>query len=251
MESYTSFASVYDTFMDNVPYEDWSKYLHDLLVGHGVTEGIILDLGCGTGNITELLASFGYDMIGIDNSQEMLQLAMEKPTKEKHSILYLEQDMREFELYGTVNAVVSICDSLNYITQEEELLEVFSLVNNYLDPGGLFIFDLNTWYKYSQLMGQETFAETRDNCSFIWENYFDAEDAVNEYQLTLFVEDEETNLYQKLEEIHYQKAYHLEQIKVLIEQAGLEFITAYDAFTQEDVKPESERIYVVARECTK
>ena len=146
MEAYTSFASVYDTFMDNVPYGEWGRYIQGMLCKYGVKDGIVLDLGCGTGTMTEILAGYGYDMIGVDNSCDMLEIAEEKKEKSGHDILYLMQDMREFELYGTVRAVVSVCDSVNYILEEEDLLEVFSLVNNYLDPGGMFIFDMNTLF---------------------------------------------------------------------------------------------------------
>ena len=148
MEAYTGFAQVYDEFMDNIPYKEWNKYLLELLKENGLSEGILLDLGCGTGSITELLAKAGFDMIGIDNSEDMLEIAREKAMDEELDILYLLQDMREFELFGTVAGVVSICDSMNYITSEEDLLKVFKLVNNYLDPKGLFIFDMNTPYKY-------------------------------------------------------------------------------------------------------
>ena len=172
MDAYTSFASVYDTFMDNIPYEEWAEYLVDLLKEYGIHDGLVLDLGCGTGNMTELLASAGYDMIGVDNAEEMLEIAMEKREKSGHDILYLLQDMREFELYGTVKAIVSICDSINYITEEEDLLEVFRLANNYLDPKGIFIFDFNTVYKYREVLGNQTIAEDRDECSFIWDNYY-------------------------------------------------------------------------------
>ena len=147
MSSYENFARVYDLFMDNIPYEEWCGYLTGLLQEYGVTEGLVLELGCGTGNMTRLLANRGYDMIGVDNAPDMLEIAMEKRQAEGQDILYLFQDMREFELYGTVKAVVSLCDSMNYILEEEELLQVFRLVNNYLVPGGVFIFDLNTAYK--------------------------------------------------------------------------------------------------------
>ena len=127
MDAYTGFAAVYDELMDNIPYEEWGKYLIDLLNEYGIKDGIVLDLGCGTGNITEILANNGYDMIGVDNSQEMLNIAMEKRGDDT-SILYLLQDMRGFELYGTVAAVVSICDSLNYLTEYEDVVETFKLV---------------------------------------------------------------------------------------------------------------------------
>lgn len=248
MEAYTSFASVYDTFMDNIPYEEWGAYLRELLKEYGVYGGLVLDLGCGTGTMTEILAADGYDMIGIDNSEEMLEIAAEKKEGSGSDILYLLQDMREFELYGTVKAVVSICDSVNYITEEEDLEEVFRLVNNYLDPGGIFIFDFNTVYKYKEVIGSQTIAESREDCSFIWDNYYYEDEEINEYELSLFIKEKDSELYKKYVETHFQKAYNLETIRRLIEQSGLEFIIAYNAFSREKPSDESERIYVIARE---
>ena len=236
MASYESFAQVYDLFMDNVPYGEWASYLVRLLRENGIVDGLVLDLGCGTGTMTRLLERAGYDMIGVDNSGEMLEIARAAEGEES-AILYLLQDMREFELYGTVRAVVSVCDCVNYITDEEELCAVFRLVNNYLDPGGLFIFDLNTVYKYEQ-------------GSFIWDNYYDEESGINEYDLTLFVR-EEGDLYRKYEETHYQRAYETDTVCALLGQAGLELVALYDAFTGRPVREDSERILVVARECGK
>ena len=250
MDAYTSFAEVYDMFMDNIPYEDWCGYLTSLLKEYGINDGLVLDLGCGTGTLTELLAKEGYDMIGVDVSEDMLQEAIEKRAESGLPILYLLQDMREFELYGTVRAVVSICDSLNYILDYNDLAHVFSLVNNYLDPEGVFIFDLNTPYKYRELIGDATIAENREDASFIWENTWYEKEQVNEYDLTIFAR---TNgeYYQKFFETHYQKAYELETVKELIQKSGMEFVAAYDAFTREPVREDSERIYFIARECTK
>lgn len=187
MEAYTSFAYVYDTFMDNVPYGEWARHIREKLCEHGVTDGIVLDLGCGTGTMTERLAGYGYDMIGVDNSEEMLELAMEKKTESGYDILYLLQDMRGFELYGTVRAVVSVCDSVNYITEPDELEEVFRLVNNYLDPKGIFLFDFNTVHKYRDVISDSTIAEDRGVCSFIWDNRYYEKEQINEYDLTLFI----------------------------------------------------------------
>ena len=187
MEAYTSFAYVYDTFMDNVPYGEWARHIREKLCEHGVADGIVLDLGCGTGTMTERLAGYGYDMIGVDNSEEMLELAMEKKTESGYDILYLLQDMRGFELYGTVRAVVSVCDSVNYITEPDELEEVFRLVNNYLDPKGIFLFDFNTVHKYRDVIGDSTIAEDRGVCSFIWDNRYYEKEQINEYDLTLFI----------------------------------------------------------------
>lgn len=267
MEAYTSFASVYDTFMDNVPYGEWGGYIYTLLCRYGVKSGIILDLGCGTGTMTEILAGYGYDMIGVDNSEDMLELAMEKRIASGHDILYLLQDMREFELYGTVRAVVSVCDSVNYITEPEELAGVFRLVNNYLDPGGIFLFDFNTEYKYREVMGDCTIAEDRGPCSFIWDNCYYEEERINEYDLTLFIregttpgrnegaeeDDTEENgaLYRKYTETHFQRGYTLEEIRELLSSAGLIFQAAYDMDTREAAGEKSERVCVIARECGK
>ena len=249
MEAYTGFAEVYDVFQDNVPYEEWCAYVVGLLRKNGISDGLVLDMGCGTGSLTELLSKAGYDMIGIDNSGEMLQIAMDKCLVSGLDILYLQQDMREMELYGTVRAVVSICDSMNYIMEYEDLVQVFWLVNNYLDPGGVFIFDLNTEYKYREMLADYTFAEDREESSFIWNNFYDQDNRVNEYDLTLFVREGE--LYRKFEETHYQRAYGLKEVKRAVREAGMEFVTAYDACTHSPIREDSERIYVIAREMGK
>ena len=274
MEAYSGFAEVYDIFMDNIPYEEWAAYLTSLLCEYGVNDGLVLELGCGTGNLTRLLCRQGYDMIAIDNSEEMLMIARDKTAAAPGDILYLLQDMRSFELYGTVRAVVSICDSMNYITEPDELCQVFRLVNNYLDPGGIFIFDMNTIYKYKELLGDRTIAENRENCSFIWDNYYNEEEKLNEYDLSIFVkaedefsetEDEfsetgdefsendhgagtEGELFIRYEETHYQRGYSLEEIRALLEAAGMRFVTAYEAFTKNPVSDACERMYIIARE---
>lgn len=246
MEGYTAFADVYDEFMDDIDYQAWSRRIAEILREYNINDGLVLDLGCGTGNITGLLAEAGYDMTGVDSSFEMLQKAIEKRDELKADILYLCQDMREFELYGTMAAVVSTCDCVNYITDSEELLTVFKLVNNYLDPGGIFIFDFNTKKKYESI-GNTSIAENREDSSFIWENYYDGEEAINEYQLTLFIETE-NGMYRKYEEYHVQKGYEIDEIRELIKKAGMEFLEAFDGYSDKKASLESERIVVVCRE---
>ncbi len=247
MDAYTEFAKVYDLFMDNIPYEEWGAYLKGLLHENGVDDGLVLELGCGTGTMTEILAEAGYDMIGVDQSEEMLEEAARKREESGHEILYLCQDMREFELYGTVRAIVCVCDSMNYILEEEEVLGILtSAARNYLDYGGLFIFDLNTEYKYKEILGEQTIAENREESSFIWENYYDEDSHINEYNLTLFIK-EHGDHYRKYEETHYQKSYSLDTIRKLVEMSGLELLHIYDAFTHEEPKADSERVYVVLR----
>ena len=244
---YESFAQVYDMFMDNVPYEAWKEYLLREFEKEKIASGLVLDLGCGTGRMTRLLAENGYDMIGVDVSEEMLMIARDISAETEDGILYLLQDMREFELYGTVRAVVSVCDSMNYIMEEEDLFQVFSLVNNYLDPGGLFVFDLNTIYKYEKMLADNTICETREEGSFIWENYYDCKERVNEYDLTLFIR-EEGDLYRKYEETHFQRAYSIRKVKELLERAGLFFVGVYDVETGGEVREDSEKVYFVAKE---
>ena len=254
MDAYTGFAQVYDLFMDNVPYAEWCGYLAGILREYGIEDGLVLDLGCGTGTLTRMLASRGYDMIGIDISEEMLEAARGGRSREEggkgagDGILYICQDMREFELYGTVRAIVCACDSLNYIMEYEDLVQVLKLANNYLDPGGVFVFDLNTPYKYREILGEQTIAENREEGSFIWENYYDEAQQVNQYDLTVFVrEDGEESLYRKFQESHYQRGYRLEQMQECLRRAGLVFLEAEDADTHGEVTDVSERIYVVAR----
>lgn len=260
MEAYQDFAYVYDELMDNTPYREWCERIENLIEKYGVSRperdsedllaserNLVVDLGCGTGTLAELLYGKGYDMIGVDCSESMLAVAMEKKEKSGSEILYLLQDMRELELYSTVGTVVSVCDSLNYILEEQELLEIFSLVNNYLYPGGIFIFDFNTEYKYREIIGDTTIAENREDCSFIWENFYDPEEEMNEYDLTVFVK-EQDGRFRRFTETHFQRGYRVEQMKALVERAGMSVVEALDAETLEAVTKRSERVYIVARE---
>ena len=281
-QAYTGFAEVYDTFMDNVPYEKWhstilkelaannmqainltdqtnlSEYEYNLLQ----EKNTILDLGCGTGTLTRMLKEDGYDMIGIDLSLEMLDIAREKEFDE-NPILYLCQDMKEFELYGTVGAIISVCDSINYLLQDEDVIQTFQKVNNYLYPGGLFLFDFNTVYKYKEVIGDTTIAENREACSFIWDNFYHEKERINEYQLSIFIQDEveademdsedqiEAIPYLRFDETHYQKGYTVEEMESFLKKAKLEIVKFMDADTREAVTEKTQRVFVVARECEK
>ncbi|MCL2864791.1 MAG: class I SAM-dependent methyltransferase [Lachnospiraceae bacterium] len=251
MEIYKSFSVVYDDFMDNVPYETWGKHIREILLEYGIKDGLILDLGCGTGTMTEILAGYGYDMIGLDNSVEMLEIAREKQIKSSLDILYLQQDMSSFELYGTVRAIVCLCDSLNYITRIEDLAKMFHWVDFYLDPKGLFIFDFNTAYKYKYVLGNQIIAENRVDKSFIWENYYHEKEKINEIELTLFIAETHERqglLFRKHEEVHYQRAYEWMEIKTLLEEKGLEAQGVFDGYSKKKATSKSERVLGIARE---
>lgn len=270
MESYRDFAGVYDEFMDATPYEEWCSRLIEIIKKYGVSKPIaepeaeglseeeqalqsernlVLDLGCGTGTLTELMAEAGYDMMGIDMSYDMLQVAMDKLAESEYDIMYLCQDMRELELYCTVGTVICVCDSINYVLEDDEVIETFSRVNNYLYPKGLFIFDFNTTYKYAEVIGDTTIAENREGCSFIWDNYYDEESHINEYDLTIFVREEENEeIFRRFQETHLQRGYDLHEMLHFVKAAGLEFVTAIDADTNGDVTSVTERILMVCRE---
>lgn len=250
MEAYTDFARVYDELMDETPYMEWCGWIVSKLRENGIRDGLVLELGCGTGNMTELLYTAGYDMIGVDASADMLEQAVRKKEEANIDVLYLMQEMEAFELYGTVCAVVCCCDSINYLTEPEALLRCFKLVNNYLDPGGLFLFDFNTVHKYRDEIGDTVIAENREDCSFIWENTYDEDSRMNEYDLTLFLR-EADGRYGKHTETHMQRGYELAEIKELLEQAGLRFEGAFDDYTENEPDEKSGRIVVYARECGK
>ena len=294
MDAYGEFAGVYDIFMDEVPYRQWCDQICKWIDIYGISErltdnrpvmtdrrkeelseadklrserNLILDLGCGTGTLTLMLAKCGYDMIGVDSAPEMLQAAMNKSSEAGREILYLCQDMRELELYSTVGCILCICDCLNYLLSAEDIIRTFRQVNNYLYPGGLFIFDFNTVYKYETVIGDSTIAENREECSFIWENYYHPAEQINEYDITVFVKEQsgpadqgniDGGRFRRFSETHYQRGYTLAQMQQYLEQAGLTFVAAYDgdtfgAYTNEsdtarDDGEKSERIFVIARE---
>lgn len=271
-ESYRSFASVYDEFMDGTDYHKTADQIQDMITRFGVSKptqkrtgaseardvllaaekNLVVDLGCGTGKFTEILADRGYDVMGIDLSEEMLGIALERRDSLRHRTLYLCQDMREFELYGTAGTFVSVGDSVNYLLTDEDMIKLFKRVNTFLFPGGIFVFDFKTLHLYRDVIGDNTIAEDREDCSFIWENWYDDESRINEYDLSLFIKEtgagEDDNLFRKYQEIHRQRGYTLEEMKRFAEEAGLTWIAEMDSDNMGSVSEESERILCVVRE---
>ncbi len=247
MSIYDNFADVYDIFMDNIPYDGWVLFIEKIWEKYDLKPQLICEIGCGTGNITQRLANKKYDMIGIDLSEDMLMVARDKNYDNETDIIYLMQDMRKFELFGTVDCILSICDSLNYIKTEKDLLKVFKLVDNYLDPSGLFIFDLNTKHKFKNVYGNNTFTDITEKGAYIWDNNYNEETCINEYNVTFFSKDEEENVYYKYEEFHEEKAYDIEVVKSLLIEAGLKVEGVFGE-NFEEYSDELERVYIVARE---
>jgi len=247
MDIYTDFAAMYDILMEDIPYDLWAGYIEKILKKHGIDKGLVLELGCGTGTMTRKMAAKGYDMIGIDLSEDMLSIARQKSEGKDDGILYLCQDMREFELYGTVAAIFCVCDTMNYMLTADDLSKVFRLASNYLDPGGLFIFDMDTRYLYEKVLADNTVYIEHEKGSIIWENNFYPEEIINEVNLTMFIK-QENSLYRKYQEVHTRRAYDVETVSRLLDEANLDMIGAYHELTDRPPRPDSERIYIIARE---
>ncbi len=244
--SYNRFAYVYDVFMSGEPYEEWSRELSGLITRHGraalaPSECTILDLGCGTGVMTRLLHDMGYDVTGLDLSEDMLAVA----SSYDDGILYVNQDMRELELPYSFDCMISVYDSINYLTRDEDLLKCFGRVHEYLEPDGLFIFDFHTVNYYAEI-GESTIAENRDEGSFIWENHYDPDTHLNEYDLTLYVRDEDDR-YSRSEETHLQRGYDLDEMTRMLGQSGFSTIEYYDADTGSIPAEGTGRIRIVLR----
>ncbi|MDR0964281.1 MAG: class I SAM-dependent methyltransferase [Clostridium sp.] len=261
--SYEALADVYDLFMQDIPYDTWCEQIDTFLRQYAPKpqqdqvldseRNLIVDLGCGTGAMTIRLAQKGYDMIGIDRSPQMLTIAQSKadalPALPARP-LFLLQDMRELDLYSTVGAFISICDAVNYLLEDGDMRKVFEQVNTYLYPGGIFIFDFHTPYYYQKVIGESTIAQNHENAAVIWENIYDSQTNINQYDVTIFTKDQDDRFIRH-QEIHYQRAYTPAQIQTLLEQANLELLTMCDEATLTTPQPDSQRIYVVARETMK
>lgn len=243
---YEGFARVYDDMMEDIPYDEWFDAVKTYLSDHGVTGGTMCELGCGTGAMTERFAVAGYSVLGVDLSEDMLTVAQEKKQESGLDIMYIHQDMRELQLAEPVDVMVSLCDSMNYLLQEEELSEVFRRVYQFLKPGGYLIFDLKTIYCYRNIIGSQTWAESGRDLSYIWENYFYEDEAINEYTLTIFCRRPDSGLYERLEEIHYQRAYPADVVQGLLEDSGLVLVDCLDASMKAPPAEDSERIYMIA-----
>ena len=247
---YQEFARVYDEFMETIPYTEWADHIETLWRMFDLKPELVLDMACGTGGLAIELSKRGYDLIGTDLSSEMLEEAREKAAVEGENILLVHQDMRDLELFGTVDTILCTCDSLNYVLEEEGIREVFHRVAQYLEPNGLFLFDVNTEYKYQQILADHTFADTYDDAAFIWQNQYDPKTRLNEYLVNFFIEEEE-GCYQRFEELHVQKAYTQEELRTWLQEAGLRVEAVFDGLNTKEPQKTSERWMFVARNLRK
>lgn len=244
---YGGFAHMYDALTGDVDYAKFADYYFEVFRKFNLNPSLGLDLGCGTGSITFEMHNRGCDMIGVDISAEMLSVARQRSAAEKSDILFLNQDMTEFELYGTVSFAVSSLDCMNYITQKNSLKRVFKLVNNYLDPGGLFIFDMNTPYKLGKVLGDNTYIYEENDIFYTWQNCYDSHSRICDFYLTFFEKDK-SGLYRRFDEVHSQRAYEIDEVVQMLEKSGMRVEGVFADKTFKKPAKTTERVFFVARE---
>ena len=254
-EGYNAIAAVYDKFNAEIDYKKWADFIEASFDRYLKNRPeLVLDLACGTGKMTRELSSRGYDMIGVDGSEQMLSVACDGNYDEDlnkiHEILYLLQDMRSFELYGTVGAVISCLDSINYLTEDGDLERTFKTVHNYLDPDGLFLFDVNSPYKFAEIYGDNAYVleDEVDGRSVYcgWQNSFDEKSGICTFYLTLFSENED-GTYTREEEEQKERMYTLEYLKSTLEASGFEFLDAFSDYEFGKIEETTPRFYIAAR----
>lgn len=255
MSGYRDFAESYDTLTSNIPYVQRGEYFHALFQKFGIpavsaadseeARPILLDLACGTGSLSMVMEQLGYSVIGVDASGDMLNQAMDKKLESGSSVLYLCQDMRELDLYGTIDGAVCALDSLNHITDPAGVQQVFDRVSLFLAPGGLFLFDVNTPYKHEQILSGNTFVYDFDEVFCVWQNS-DCQNGRIDITLDLFVPDED-GLYFRQTEAFSEQAYSHEALCAMLQNAGLSLLACYEGDTLLPPGSNTERTVYVAR----
>ena len=249
-DGYFAISGVYDKLNSDIDYSAWADFIENCFLCGGGNQkpSIVLDLACGTGRMTRELASRGYDMIGVDGSADMLNEAYAAGGE---GILYLLQDMRSFELYGTVGATVCCLDSLNYLLDSDDLERTFSLVHNYSDPDALFIFDMNTPYKFERIYGDNAYVLEDENedggaifCS--WQNFYDKESKICDFYLSVFRENEDGS-YCREDEQQKERCYDKDEVEALLCKCGFELVGVFSDFEGSLPDAECERWYFVAK----
>lgn len=242
--AYGGFAYIYDQLMRNFNYGKWKNYIEEIFRLYQVFPRNIVDLACGTGTMSVLLAQHGYEVIGIDSSEDMLFVAKEKARRKGLQIPFICQDMRELELHHPVDAILVMCDGFNYITDKSGLDRALSRIYNALRSGGLLIFDISSYYKLASILGNHLMADNSQDISLIWQNHFDSQDSICRMELTFFVND--NGMYRRFDEIHYQKAYRVQEIIEALDKNEYIDIRCFHPFTFKPPKKRGHRIVFAA-----
>lgn len=244
--SYACFAAYYDSLTEDVDYEVRSAYISNFFIRYGITDGIVLDLACGTGRMSIELANRGYDVIGVDASPDMLCEARENAAEAGHTnILFLCQRMERLDLFGTVRGCVCALDSINHLTRPEDVLSAFQKVSLFMEPGGVFVFDVNTAYKHREILGNQTFALEEEEVYLVWQNAYDPQTDTVEITLDFFERDGEA--YFRETETFCERAYTVRTLTKLLEQSGFALLHIYDELTESAPRPDSQRLYFIVR----
>ncbi len=249
---YDLLAPIYDEINKDVDYSSWADFIEKIIEHNpGFEEkNLVLDLGCGTGKMTLELARRGYDMTGVDSSAEMLDIARDGAEREGlDNILWLKQDMRSFELYGTVGVTVSCLDCMNHLISASDFKKCLSLVHNYLTPSGLFIFDINGRKKFRTVYADNSYVMENESSMCIWQNYYNDKSGICNFYITLFSQNSDGS-YDRYDELQKEKMYTLRSLKNMLSETGFEFIGAYSDFDFSKASDENDRIYIVAK-CVK
>jgi ubiquinone/menaquinone biosynthesis C-methylase UbiE len=245
--TYESFALLYDELMHDVPYDRWIEFVKGQKESYEVKGNKFLDVACGTGEMAIRLSQEGYSVTGVDISSEMLTIAREKAEKSGQSLFLVQQDMTELEGFGEFDMVGIFCDSLNYLETESSVVKTFARVGQHLIQGGLFFFDVHSTYKMNELFMNQTYAYNGEDISYIWQ-CFEGEDPLSvEHELTFFNLDEQTNQYNRFDELHKQRTFPIEQYEAWLIHAGFEILSITADFTDHSPRTESERIFFTAR----
>lgn len=244
-DNYYALALVYDRLNAEIDYGAWAEYIDNKIKRHSKIEtSLVLDLCCGTGTMTLELDKRGYDMTGVDLSPEMLDIARGKAQEagRAENILFLCQDMCAFELYGTVQAVVSCLDSLNHLDSEGDLDKVFALVHNYLESGGIFCFDLNSEYKFENIYSDNAYVLEDEGIFCGWQNAYDRESRICEFYTSIFTENDDGS-YERYDDFEREYCFSQQCVKALLEKNGFEIISVESDTRGGALTDTSERLY--------
>ena len=248
MAGYKDFAFFYDLLMKNADYESRFDYIVGLLAENSIGGGILLDMACGTGTLSKMFAQKGFDVIGVDASEEMLSKAQEKKLEEDFDALFLCQKMEELDLFGTIDAAVCTLDSLNHVTEKEKIREIFRRVALFMNDGGVFVFDVNTLYKHREVLGNNAFVFDTENVFCAWQNALLEDGETTQIDLDIFESDEEEDdVYVRYSEEFFERGYELDFLKKTLEQFRFEVVGIYDDMTKEPIKENSERAVFVCK----
>lgn len=247
MPGYRDFAYCYDALTGDVDYKTRAAALDSAVLRHGGSRGILLDLACGTGSMSEAMAALGYDVIGTDISEDMLGEALEKKSESGLPIQYLCQDMRKLDMFGTVGVTICTLDSLNHLESLDDIEEVFRRVSLFTDPGGLFLFDMNTPYKHREILGSSTFVYDREDIYCVWQNFPHENSQDNRVDIALdFFILREDGSYERLCDELTERAYDSDKIIKILESSGMRLLEILDGDSFSDPCETSERLLYIA-----